>query len=56
MIIKENKKFRLQKNARNFIQKMAFEVRNEPNMEKAFSMAEWIARFLVMNSCGMSCL
>lgn len=53
MIIKKNKKFRLQQNARNFIQKMAFEVRSEPNMEKAFSMAEWIARFLVMNSCGM---
>lgn len=53
MKVNENKKFRLQKNARNFVEKMVLSVSSEPDVEKAFSMAEWIARFLVMNSCGI---
>ena len=51
--INQEKKFRLQQSTKNFIQKMAFEVRSESNLEKAFSIGEWIARFLVMNSCGI---
>lgn len=47
------KKLKLQYKAKNFIEKMTLKVDAEPDIEKAFSIAEWIARFLVMNSCGI---
>ena len=47
------KKIKLQYKAKKFIEKMALKVDAEPDIEKAFSIAEWIARFLVMNSCGI---
>lgn len=46
-------KFLLQEKARKFIEKMTLQISCESDINRAFSIAEWIGRFLAMNSCGI---
>lgn len=49
----EKNRFLLRGKTRKFIEKMTWQVSRESDADRAFSIAEWIGRFLAMNSCGI---